>query len=320
MAVEKLIFMKSGCAKYFLTLSILLSLYKSADAQNDVDGIMMSKHLFCAGVMGATNSWYEYWEGTNLRINQNLGTVKTNMIGPMGSFGVSKNLNLLFSLPYVQTSATAGQLKGFRGVQDLSVLAKYRLFGKKTAQSKFSFFGIGGISTPTNNYVKDYLPLSIGLGSKNLTLRGMLDYEYKNIFITASSSWIARSNITIDRFAYYTTEMIYDNEVRMPNVVYTNLRAGFRNKEIVAEVVADQWTTQSGFDITKNNMPFPSNRMNQTRVGFNAKYEPVKWKGVSLTSAFYRTIEGRNMGKSSFFQFGFFYIFNLAKKTHASKK
>lgn len=296
-----------------LIMLFMINIY--VRAQNDVDGIMMGKHLFCAGVMGASNSWNEYWEGTNLRINQNLGTVRTNMIGPMGSFGVSKNLNLLFSLPYVQTRATAGQLKGFRGVQDFSVLAKYRLYRKKSSHSSFSVFGIGGVSTPTNNYVKDYLPLSIGLGSKNLTLRGMLDYEYRNIFVTASSSLIARSNITIDRFAYYTTEMVYDNEVSMPNVVYTNLRAGFRNKEIVAEVVADQWTTQGGFDITKNNMPFPSNRMNQTRIGFNAKYEPVKWKGVSLTSAFYRTLEGRNMGKSSFFQFGFFYIFNFAKKT-----
>ena len=143
----------------------------------------------------------------------------------------------------------------------------------------------------------------------------MLDYEYKHVFATVSGSLIARSNIRLDRQAYYTTEMNYTNEVAMPNVVYTNARLGFRNKEIVAELVADQWTTQGGFDITKNNMPFPSNKMNQTRIGLNGKYEPVKWKGISLTSALYRTVAGRNMGKSTYFQFGFFYIFKMKKQT-----
>ena len=296
---------------------MMLMINFSLHAQNDVDGIMMGKNLFCAGVMGAHSSWNQYWEGTNLRINENLGTVKTNMFGAMGSYGVGKNLNLLFSLPYVQTKATAGQLKGFNGVQDFSIWGKYRVFRKKTTHSSFSVFGIGGVSSPTNNYVKDYLPLSIGLGSKNLVLRGMLDYENRNVFATLSTSLISRSNISLDRQAYYTTRMTYSDKVSMPQVLYTNLRMGFRNKEIVAEVVADQWTTQGGYDITKNNMPFPSNRMNQTRVGLNGKYEPVKWKGISLTSAFYKTMSGRNMGKSTFFQFGFFYIIKMKKQTQS---
>ena len=301
-------------------LIMLLMITIKLHAQNDVDGIMMGKNLFCAGVMGANSSWNHYWEGTNLRINENLGTVKTTMLGAMGSYGVSKNLNLLFSLPYVQTKASAGQLKGFNGLQDFSAWAKYRVFRKKTAHSSFSIFGIGGVSTPTNNYVKDYLPLSIGLGSKNVILRGMMDYENRNIFATVSGSLISRSNISLDRQAYYTTQMVYSDKVTMPKVLYTNIRMGFRNKEIVAELVADKMATQGGFDITKNNMPFPSNRMNQTRIGLNGKYEPVKWKGVSLTSAFYKTVAGRNMGKSTFFQFGFFYIFKMKKPTENKTK
>lgn len=307
--------MKLFNVKPFAGLIMFIMMTIQLRAQNDVDGIMMGKNLFCAGVMGAHNTWHEYWEGTHLRINENLGKVNTTMIGPMGSYGVHKNLNLIFSLPYIQTKATAGQLKGFNGIQDFSLIAKYRVYRAKTKNSSFSVFGIGGISTPTNNYVKDYLPLSIGLGSKNVTIRAMLDYEYKHIFSTVSGSLIARSNIKLDRSAYYTTQMIYSNEVSMPNVFYTNARMGFRNKEIVAELVADQWITQGGFDITKNNMPFPSNTMNQTRIGLNGKYEPVKWKGISLTSALFRTIAGRNMGKSTYFQFGFFYIFKMKKQS-----
>ncbi len=286
------------------------------NAQTDADGIMMGKNLYCLGVMGATSSWTNYWEGTLLRTNDNIGRVRTNMIGPMGSLGVTKNLNLLFSLPYISTRASAGQLKGFNGMQDISVWAKYRALRIKKNSSSFSIFTIAGINTPTNNYVKDYLPLSIGLGSSNLTLRGMVDYQYKNWFATASGSMVMRSNIKIDRQVYYTTQMIYSNQVEMPNVSQFNVRTGFRNKEIVAEVVYDQWTTLGGFDITKNNMPFPSNKMNQSRIGFNGKYEPAKWKGLSLTSAVSMTTAGRNMGKSNAVQFGAFYILNVAKKNN----
>jgi hypothetical protein len=236
------------------------------------------------------------------------------MIGTMGSWGVTKHLNLIFSLPYVQTRATAGTLTGLNGFQDFSLTAKYRLYRRKKNISTFSVFGIAGISTPVQDYVNDLLPVSIGLGSRNLTMRAMLDYQYSNFFVTASGSYIARSNIFIDRTAYYTTRMIYSNEVAMPDATYSNFRMGFRNKEIVAEAVADVWTTLGGFDITKNNMPFPSNQMNQTRIGINGKYEPTRWKGISLTAAFYQTINGRNMGRASFAQAGFFYIFNFSKK------
>ena len=289
-------------------------------AQTDVDAIMMGKNLFCGGIMTANSSWKEYWEGKLLRNNENLGTVKTFMTGPMGSWGLTKNLNVIFSLPYVQTKTTAGTLTGLNGFQDLSITAKYRIYRYKKNKSIFSVFGIAGVSTPVQDYVKDLLPVSIGLGSRSLTMRAMLDYEYNNFFVTASGSYIARNNIFIDRTAYYTTRMIYSNEVAMPDATYSNFRLGFRNKEIVAEAVADVWTTLGGFDITRNNMPFPSNQMNQTRIGFNGKYEPARWKGISLTAAVYQTLDGRNMGKAIFLQAGFFYIFNFNKKTGTQKK
>lgn len=311
--------MQTYLRKALLGLMITCTCYQNIHAQTDADGIMMGKNLYCLGVMGAQSKWDNYWEGTLLRTNQNLGTVSTSMIGPMGSMGITKNLNLLFSIPYVSTKASAGQLKGFKGLQDLSIWAKYRALRIKQNKSSFSVFTIAGITTPVSNYVKDYLPLSIGLGSNNLTLRGMLDYQYKNWFSTISGSLVLRSNINLDRQAYYTTQMIYSNKVDMPNVLQYNIRTGFRNKEIVAEVVYDQWLTQGGFDITKNNMPFPSNRMNQGRIGINGKFEPKKWKGLSLTSAAFTTTNGRNVGKSTSFQLGVFYILNVSKKNQQQK-
>jgi hypothetical protein len=304
--------MQSFLLRKCLCISLLLTALQ-IKAQTDADGIMMGKGLHCTGIMYGQASWKNYWEGTLKRNNENLGTVSQYMVGPMGSLGVLKNFNVLFSLPYIQTRASAGQLKGFNGFQDLSLWGKYRFLRKKSGNYTFSLFAIGGISTPVQDYVKDYLPLSIGLGSRNLTIRPMADLQFKDWFATASASYVSRSNISIDRTAYFTNRMVYSNKVEMPDVMQYNFRAGFRTEEIVAEAVVDRWVTMDGFDITKNNMPFPSNRMIQTRVGFNGKYEPKKWKGISLTGAAFQTIAGRNVGQSFAFQAGFFYILNLSK-------
>src|SRR6476661_785461 len=110
--------------KPFAMLAMLcgfIFLSMAAKAQTDADAIMMGKNLFCVGASYEHSAWDHYWEGTNKRDNANLGTVTTQMLGLMGNYGVSKNLNLLVSLPYVKTQASAGQLHGMQGVQDLSI-------------------------------------------------------------------------------------------------------------------------------------------------------------------------------------------------------
>ena len=75
-------------------------------AQTDIDAIMMEKKALCVGPMYSYSSWKNYWEGTLKRDNENLGTVSTQMIGVMGTYGVSKKLNVLFGAPYVITKAS----------------------------------------------------------------------------------------------------------------------------------------------------------------------------------------------------------------------
>jgi hypothetical protein len=218
-------------------------------------------------------------------------------------------------VPYVTTKASAGQLKGMNGLQDLSLMVKYRPINQKMGYSRLSVYGIGGISTPLTNYVADYLPLAIGLKSKTAMVRLMADYYYNNKwFVTASGTYVFRDNITIDRNSYYTTELILNNEVFMPNVTTFNIRAGWRTQYLIAEAVFNNMTTQGGFDITKNNMPFPSNRMNASSIGANFKYVFKKKDHLSLTGGVHRVIAGRNIGQSTNVNFGVFYVFDLSKK------
>lgn len=288
--------------------------FHTAKAQTDMDAIMMNKNNFCAGAMYGSSSWKNYWEGTFKRDNANLGNVATQSISIMGNYGITNRLNILFGLPYIQTKAAAGQLKGQKGIQDLSLAIKFLPLEKEIGNGTFSIYTIGLVSLPLSNYVADFLPLSIGLHSKTASLRLMADYQYNNLFVTAAGTYTLRDKVKIDRTAYYTTEMHYSNEVSMPDATNINVRMGYRSDRLIAEAVIDRFTTQGGFDIRKNDMPFLSNKMNGTRIGLGGKYNFKKVVGLSAVANGNYIIAGRNIGQAFGITAGAFYLMDWNKK------
>lgn len=314
--------MKNLLTKTKSAFAVLITVLSSSAvfAQTDIDGLMMEKNAFCVGPMYSYSSWKEYWEGTLKRENLNLGKVSTQMYSIMGNYGITRKLNALFSVPYVKTKASAGTLSGLDGIQDLSLFLKWRPFQKKLGDGKLSLFGIAGVSFPLSNYTPDFLPLSIGLRSKTASARVMADYQLGDWFATGSATYVLRDNIEIDRTSYYTTRAHLTNEVEMPDATNFNFRIGFRNHRLIAEAVANQWTTLGGFDITRNNMPFPSNEMNATAVGVNIKYVLPPLPELSIVAGGMHTVDGRNVGKATTIYGSIFYVLNLAKKTKSSDK
>jgi len=293
---------------------VLLLSASALQAQTDEDAIMMAKNNFCVGGTYMYNSWDHYWEGTFKRNNQNLGTVSTQMFGLMGTYGISKKLNVLVNAPYVWTHATAGTLHGMHGVQDLSLWLKWLAVEQNVGKGVLSLYALGGGSIPLTNYQADFLPLAIGLHSKTLSGRIMVDYQLGNFFATASGTYTYRSNIKIDRTSYYTTEIHYTNEVDMPDMTAFNVRIGYRSERMILEAVGMKMTTLGGFDIRKNDMPFPSNKMNSTMLGAHAKYNFKAVEGLSLTGGGNYTVAGRNVGQATAFDIGVFYILDFSHK------
>lgn len=297
--------------KNIVQLCLLLTTL-ATKAQTDTDALMMSKNNLCIGAVYQNSNWKEYWEGTFKRENLNMGKVSTASIGLMGNYGITDKLNFIFSVPYVQTKTSEGSMKGQKGFQDVSLTAKYMPLEINDGANFYSLYLFGSYTMPISNYTADYLPLSIGLESKTITTRIMADMQRGNLFTTLSGAYVKRFNINIDRDSYITNELHFTNEVNMPDVILINFRFGYRSERLIAEATFDNMVTQAGgFDITKNNMPFPSNTMNAIKLGTNFKYTLQSLPNLSIIGGYNYVTKGRNLGASNAFYGGVFYIVNF---------
>ena len=298
---------------FHLSSAFVLSLVVSlAKAQTVDDAIMMNKKQWCNGLTYMHSSWKEYWEGTTKRENKNLGTVTNQSVMFMSNYGITDKLNVLATVPYVWTKASAGTLHGLQGFQDIELDLKYEFYTTKLGKKgRLSFFGVGGFSTPLTKYENDFLPMSIGLGSTNLSGRLTADYQRGIFFATISSAYVWRSDVTIDRTSYYTDHIYYTNKVDMPNQLYSNLFVGIRKKNLTAQAQLLNMYTFGGTDIRKNDMPFASNQMNMTSVGAHVKYFLPWVPNLEVIGGADFVIAGRNVGQSQTYTGGLYYVLSL---------
>ena len=302
-----------------LVLVLLIAIPSILKAQTDEDAIMMAKKNLCIGATYMHNSWDYYWEGTFKRNNPNIGTVSTQSVMAMGIYGITRKLNVIASVPYVWTHASAGTLQGQQGIQDLSAWLKWEALDLNLGKGVLSFYLLGGGSIPLTGYIADFLPLSIGLQSKTLSGRLLVDYQLGKFFTTASGTYTGRSDITIDRNSYYTTSLHLTDKVDMPDMAGWNVRAGYRSNWLIAEGVVTGMYTLGGFDIRKNDMPFPSNKMNSMMAGVDFKYSIRVPNELSLVGGAMYTLSGRNAGQATAWDLGVLYVLDFSHKKPSKK-
>ena len=297
---------------FHLSTALALSLMATmAKAQTADDAIMMGKKQWCNGLTYMHSSWNKYWEGTTKRDNKNLGTVTNQSLMFMSNYGITDKLNVIATVPYVWTNASAGTLHGMSGFQDIALDLKYQFYQTKLGKGKLSLIGVGSFSTPLTNYENDFLPMSIGLGSTNLAARLTVDYQQGIFFATLSSAFVWRSNVTIDRSSYYTDQIHYTDQVDMPNQQYSNLFIGIRKSNLIVQAQLINMYTYSGNDIRKNDMPFVANQMNLTTLGGHVKYFLPFMPNLQVIGGADFAIAGRNMGQSQTYTAGLYYILGL---------
>jgi hypothetical protein len=301
--------------KRLLRFIVPVLMVASAQAQTPTDGLMMPKNNFCTGFMGTYDKWTDYWEGNLKRENGNIGSISTTSVMWYGNYGVTDKLNVIASVPFVSTKASAGTLHGMHGIQDLMVTAKYKLLEKAIDSGKLRVFGVAGAGLPLTDYTPDFFPLSIGAHSKQATGRLIVNYYTRlKLYVNTSVGYTFRGNVELDRPSYYTDGQIYfTNQVDMPNVLDFTASIGYINRGLETKLTYMQQSTLGGGDIRRQDMPFVSNMMNYSKAELLLMYYLPKPKYFALRGSYSYTVAGRNVGQSSTIMGGILYTFHFSK-------
>lgn len=292
--------------KIFILLCLICMMGQRSFAQMPHDGIYMSKKIACGALIYGNSSWTEYWENQLFRENQNIGRLTTESVTAMIAYGITKKLNVIAVVPYVRTNASKGNLLGQKGFQDASIWIK----AKGYSSHGLTLHGVVGASMPMSNYVPDFMPMSIGIGSKALVTRGILTYDLpKNLYLNSSIAYQMRSRVEADRDAYLTgDELKYTREVAVPDAFDAAIRFGYLKKDNQLEVFAEHFSCVGGDHIRRNDMPFMTNDMTMTSVGVYGKYQP-KQLGINARVSY--VVDGQNVGQSLSVSLGLLYIIKL---------
>lgn len=276
-------------------------------AQMPHDAIYMAPKTVCVAGIYGQSSWNQYWEGSLKRENLNMGTFTTQSVMLMPAIGISKRVNVILSLPYVWTSTSAGNLMGQKGIQDVSAWLKV----KAVKAGGFSLHAIVGGSVPIGNYVPDFLPMSIGLQCRTFTGRLLANYKdpRTGLYLTAHGSYGWRSNIHVDRDAYQANDRVYNtNQVSVPNTYDAAVRLGVLRRGWQTEVFAERSSCLSGDNIRRNDMPFPTNNMQATVIGWYGKVQP---RNIGINARVGYVTSGLNVGQSTSYSVGVLYQLNF---------
>jgi hypothetical protein len=275
-------------------------------AQMPHDGIYMSKKIACGALIYGNSSWTEYWENQLFRENKNIGRLTTESVTAMMAYGITKKLNVIAVVPYVRTNASKGNLLGQKGFQDASIWIK----AKGYSSHGLTLHGVVGASMPMSNYVPDFMPMAIGIGSKALVARGILTYDLpKNLYLNSSIAYQMRSRVEADRDAYLAGDkLLYTREVAVPDAFDAAIRFGYLKKDNQLEVFAEHFSCVGGDHIRRNDMPFMTNDMTMTSVGVYGKYQP---KQLGINGRVSYVVDGQNVGQSLSVSVGLLYIIKL---------
>jgi hypothetical protein len=302
--------------KIFIRLTAIaaatICLSMASYAQTPWDEVMMGKGEICTALIYEHSSWDQYWEGTYLRENANIGTFTRQTMMPMIAMGISKKINIIASLPYINTKASGGTQAGQSGIQDLSIAAKVDWLQKQVGKGKLLFLTNAHFSTPASNYLSDYMPFSLGAGAPELGLRGIGGYKMDNgILFRAAAAYLWRGQTEVERDYYYENGSVYSPFMNVPNALNLHAAVGYWafDNRLRMEATFMSLNCLTGDDIRSYNRPQPTNKMEVSQVGAWVQYFIKSDRGLGALAYFNQTVSGRNMGKAATFGIGLTYQF-----------
>jgi hypothetical protein len=282
-----------------LWVVILLTCSSSAvlslKAQSLVDGFVQGKGH---GSIVVSYSWEQYdsfYFGTEQRDAPPPygGLITTQAVSLYGIYGLTDNLDVVLNLPYIaargnnDAEGTDVPDQDVGGLQDVSVMLKWRPIHLETDKGTLSFLGAVGFATPLSDYQANAV-LSIGNQSTRGDIRLMTQYK-------------ANSGLFIDMQAGYS---LRSNDV--PNAAVLFTKVGYAGSHFYVDLWSEtQISNRDAPDI--GGVPFNETRVNYTQIGISG-YVPITG-GLGLSAGVGQYVWGRNVGLATRVSGGVIYSF-----------
>lgn len=295
------------------TICILAcSLSIGVRAQTLVDGFMRGAGKSVFALSYSTESYDEFFKGTVKTSEPNLGSISTQSVSLFAGFGLTDDLDVVMSLPWISTSASQGYWSTQSGIQDLSAALKWRAYSMMVGESgSLSAIASVGMMAPMTDYVPD-APVAIGHNSTMATSRLLVNYQSGfGLFGNVAWGYTRCGDVVLDRG--YSTNV--------PDFGEMALKVGLANEHYYIDAWYQNQSARGGSDIAQRTnldspisqergLSFPSQGISFSRIG-GTVFVPANFLvqnfGVGVGGAY--TLDGRNIGKSM--RLSFSAVYNL---------
>lgn len=227
-------------------------------------------------------SYDEFWAGTRRTSAPGVGEVETLTATLWLRWGLTDRLALVANLPYVDVDSDG--LGGFAdsGLQDLSVLASYRLGTIERSNLRHVFAAAAGGRTPLSDYEGD-APVSLGDETTDVLARFVYQLEIGRLYFSQQIGFDLRGDDAPDGYPLVS-------------------ELGYTAGRTTWTVRYQRYLADGGTDIGDSGFTFPSNREESERLalGVHARLGAR----LGLTAGGFTTLSGRNTGDATGFTVG----------------
>lgn len=262
-------------------VAVCLALAGPVSAQ-DLDGFLPARGEGAAALSFASEGYDEFWAGEQKVRNPGVGSVDVESWSLWGRYGLTDRLSLVGNVAYV--NADSDGMGGFAesDLQDLWLLAQYRLAESQRGNGRSRWVGALGVRTPLSDYEAN-LPVDVGDGTTDLLLRLVWQWKQGAFHFAQQVGYDLRGEDAPDQFPLYT-------------------QVGYRVGRVTWIGYLQWLLASSGTDIGDPGFTFPSNEEEYQRLGLRAYAELSDAWG--LTVGGFTTLDGRNTGDASGFFVG----------------
>ncbi|HKB17263.1 MAG TPA: transporter [Planctomycetota bacterium] len=175
-----------------------------AAAQGETGFLRGAGHLDTA-ISYTKDAYNKFWLGTDKVHDPGVGRVTRSTYNLYVAYGLTDEVDLAMSAPWVVASSTSGNFDRESDFQDLGLQAKWRLLRQRVGPGEASLLVAPGIKIPLGHYESDSVT-AIGDGQTDYRGRVVAHYGLDNgVFFSLESGYDRRAGLPKDETPWNVT-------------------------------------------------------------------------------------------------------------------